>query len=193
MSHEDQIRWNRQHAESARVELPSTFLRQILESDRWRLAPGHALDLACGKGRNALYLATLGFHVTGIDVSPVALEIGRKEAEQRALPIDWRQADLDNFHFKAAVYDLIVNINYLQRALIPSIKAALRPGGHVIFETYLIDQQAVGQPKNPAYLLGHNELLEHFRNFRVFCYQEGKLPDRQESSFRACIFAQKLP
>jgi SAM-dependent methyltransferase len=190
MSHEDRIRWNRQHAESG-GDLPSTFLRRILESDHWRLAPGRALDLACGKGRNAVYLAALGFHVTAVDISPVALEIGRKEAEQRALPIDWRQADLDYFHLKTAEYDLIVNINYLQRALIPSIKAALRPGGHVIFETYLIDQQAVGHPQNPAYLLGHNELLEHFRNFRVLCYQEGKLPDRRERSFRAGILAQK--
>jgi SAM-dependent methyltransferase len=191
MSQDDQIRWDRQHGESDGIERPSTFLRQVLKSDSWRLAPGRALDVACGKGRNALFLAARGFRVTAVDISPIALEIGRRRAKARALPVDWRQADLDHFHLKAAEYDLVVNFNYLQRALIPSIKAALRPGGHVIFETYLIDQQAIGRPKNPAYLLAHNELLEHFRNFRVFCYREGKFRDHRESSFRAGIFAQK--
>ena len=73
MSQDDQIRWNRQHAESGGSEEPSRFLREVLESESWDLPPGRALDLACGKGRNALYLASRGFHVTAVDISPVAL------------------------------------------------------------------------------------------------------------------------
>ncbi|MBI3063320.1 MAG: methyltransferase type 12, partial [Deltaproteobacteria bacterium] len=91
-----------------------------------------------------------------------------------------------------ATYDLVVDFNYLQRSLIPQIKAALKPGGHVIFETYLIGQEMIGHPKNPAYLLRHNELLELFRDFRVLCYREGKLSDHGEASFRAGLLAQKL-
>jgi len=174
------------------VEEPSSFLREILESGSWRLAPARALDVACGKGRNALYLAGRGFHVTAIDISPVALDTGRQEAEKRSLSIDWQQADLENLELESAEYDLIVNINYLQRPLIPGIKTALQAGGHVIFDTYLIDQQAIGHPKNPAYLLAHNELLEHFRDFRVLYYREGKFRDAHEASFRAGILAQKI-
>lgn len=174
------------------MEEPSSFLREILESGSWRLAPARALDVACGKGRNALYLAGRGFHVTAIDISPVALDSGRQEAKKRSLSIDWQQADLENLELESAEYDLIVNINYLQRPLLPGIKTALQAGGHVIFDTYLIDQQAIGHPKNPAYLLAHNELLEHFREFRVLCYREGKFSDAGEPSFRAGLFAQKI-
>jgi len=71
------------------------------------------------------------------------------------------------------------------------IKAALKAGGFVIFDTYLIDQQTIGHPKNPNYLLQHNELLESFRDFRVLYYREGKLIHNGDVSFRAGIFAQK--
>ena len=62
----------------------------------------------------------------------------------------------------------------------------------MIFETYSIDQQVIGHPANPNYLLAHNELLDHFRDFRVLYYREGKFSDGGEPSFRAGIFAQKF-
>jgi hypothetical protein len=68
---------------------------------------------------------------------------------------------------------------------------AVKVGGYVIFETYLIDQREIGQPKNPDYLLGHNELLEHFRDFRVLYYREGKFTEGEEASCRAGILAQR--
>jgi hypothetical protein len=61
-----------------------------------------------------------------------------------------------------------------------------------MFETYLIDQRAIGHPKNPEYLLAHNELLDHFRGLRVLLYREGKFVDALEPSYRAGIFAQKI-
>lgn len=192
MSQDDQVRWNQRHRQSSGTEEPSSFLRQILESDSWEIATGRALDVACGRGRNALYLAGRGFDVTAVDISPVALDAGQRLAEQNSLSIDWRQADLENLQLNAAEFDLIVNINYLQRSLIPRLRTALRSGGHVIFETYVIDQGAIGHPKNPAYLLAHNELLRHFREFRVLCYREGKARDVDGWSFRAGIFARKI-
>ena len=192
MSQDDQIRWNRQPAQSDGMEDPSSFLRQILESGSWDVRPATALDIACGKGRNALYLADRGFHVTAIDISAVALNSGRQQAQARSLSIDWQLADLEELRLKAAEYDLIVSINYLQRPLIPQIKAALKTGGHLIFETYLFDRRAIGHPENPAYLLTQNELLEHFREFRVLYYREGRFRDRGEPRFRAGILAQKI-
>jgi tellurite methyltransferase len=192
MSLDDQVRWDRQHAETHGVEPPSTFLRQTVETDGWRCPPGRTLDIATGKGRNALYLAQQGFKVVAVDISKVALDVARHHAQQKHLEIDFQQLDLEQSAFPEGEYDLILNINYLQRSLIPKIKTALKLGGHVIFETYLIDQQVFGHPKNPNYLLAHNELLGQFRDFRVLYYREGKFSDGAAPSFRAGIFATKI-
>jgi len=192
MSSNDQTRWDRGHGLSPGADQPSTFLRQILESDAWQIPRGLALDVAAGKGRNAIFLADAGFSVVGIDISPFALAEARRRAEEKSVRISWHQADLEQFELPAAAYNLIVNFNYLQRSLFPQVQRALKPQGHVIFETYLIDQQAIGHPKNPAYLLNHNELLDHFRDFRVLCYREGRYSDGRQPAFRGSIFAQKI-
>ncbi len=192
MSLDDQIRWDRQYGQSDRSEKPSTFLKQNLDEGHWDIAPGRALDIASGAGRNALFLAAKGFAVTAVDISQVGLDQGARRAAERALSISWQQADLEHCRLPPGPYELIVNINYLQRSLIPHMKAALAPGGYIVFETYLIDQQIIGYPKNPDYLLARNELLNHFRDFRVLYYREGKFTDGGEPSFRAGIFPQKL-
>lgn len=192
MSSDDQTRWDRQHSSSAGADQPSSYLRQILESDAWHISRGLALDVAAGKGRNAIFLAEMDFKVVGIDISTIALEEARRRAEEKSLEITWHQADLEQIELPTAAYDLIVNFNYLQRSLFPQIQRALKPQGHIIFETYVIDQQAIGHPKNPAYLLNHNELLDHFRSFRVLCYREGKYTDGEGAAFRAGIFTQKI-
>jgi SAM-dependent methyltransferase len=192
MTADDQTRWDRQHADCDGAIAVSQFLQEIIDGNHWKIAPGKALDVACGKGRNALFLASRGYHVTAIDISPVGLKQGRKRADENSLDIVWQQADLEHAQFTPAEYDLIVNFNYLQRSLIPQIKNALKSGGHVIFETYLIDQREIGHPKNPEYLLSHNELLAYFHDFRILLYREGHFVDTVERSFRAGLFAQKL-
>ncbi|HKY08225.1 MAG TPA: class I SAM-dependent methyltransferase [Candidatus Binatia bacterium] len=189
---DDQSRWDRLHAEGEGGQAPSRFLQEIIDGDQWALVPGKALDLACGKGRNALFLASRGFEVTAIDISTAGLERGREQAKAKGLSIIWQQADLETFELPDEVYDLIVNVSYLQRSLISRLKSALKPGGYVIFETYLIDQRAIGHPKNPDYLLAHNELLEHFRDFRVMFYREGMFSGGGERSYRAGLFARKI-
>lgn len=184
-------RWDRQHAVRPGADQPSSFLREILDRNGWQIPPGLALDMATGNGRNALFLAERGFTVIGIDVSSIALEEARRRAAEKFLQITWRRADLEQMQLPHEAYDLIVNFNYLQRSLIPHIKKSLKVGGHVIFETFLIDQQAIGHPKNPAYLLQHNELLDHFRDLRVLCYREGKSTQGGQPAFRAGILAQK--
>ena len=190
MSAEDQARWDCKHAGSGTTEIPADFLREVLESDGWTIPCGRALDLACGKGRNAIFLATRGFQVTAVDISPIALEEARRRA--RSLSIDWRQYDLQHIHLCAEEYDLIVAINYLQRSLIPQIKRAIKKGGYIVWDTYLIDQKEIGRPNNPEFLLNRNELLDHFRDFRVALYREGKFSESSEPAFRAGILAQRI-
>ncbi len=192
MASEDRKRWDERHASGHGIGAPAVFLEQIFREYSWRLKPGHALDIATGKGRNALFLAERGYRVEAIDVSEVALREARKAAGERGLIVNFRQVDVDAFEFPEAAYDLVLNFNFLERSLFPKIKKALKPGGHIIFETYLIDQQVLGHPRNPAYLLGHNELLDQFRDFRILSYREGKFSEGGKDAYRAGLFGQKV-
>ena len=99
---------------------------------------------------------------------------------------------MERMQAPAFVYMMSPILNRLYGDKPDEIKAALKLGGTVIFETYLIDQPAIGHPKNPAYLLEHNELLNFFCDFRVLYYREGQFSERGERAFRAGIFAQKI-
>jgi SAM-dependent methyltransferase len=192
MATTDRERWDRRHAADHAAIKPASFLADIFCGSAWTIRRGRALDIATGKGRNALFLAGQGFEVDAIDISAMALDQARAEAEKQKLHVSWREADLERIELPEAYYDFILDFNYLQRSLVGQMKQALRIDGYVVFETYLIDQRAIGHPSNPAYLLGHNELLEWFRDFRVLWYREGKFTEGGEASFRAGIFAQKL-
>ena len=102
---------------------------------------GEALDLACGSGRNALYLAKQGWNVTAVDGSPVAVNVLKERAHERGLDIDIRIADLERGEFKIPCdkYDLILDCYYLQRDLIPKMQAGVRPGGMIISIVHLAD------------------------------------------------------
>lgn len=191
MALDDRARWDEKHAAEHATQKPSRFLKEIFEADSWPLPKGRALDIATGKGRNAIFLAERGFQVVGIDISPVALETARRISREKSLAIDWQEADLERFDLPQGDYDLVLNLNYLQRSLVPQIKKTLKPGGWIIFETYSTDQSKIGHVTNPAYLLLHNELLDFFRDFRVLYYREGKFPQSSGSEFRAGLLAQK--
>src|SRR5512139_752610 len=109
MSNDDRLRWDSQHRNSPGREQPAAFLREVVESDAWPALRGTALDIACGTGRNTIYLAQRGFAVTAQDISTVALEEGRQRAQQRSLEIDWKSRDLEAALLDHAAFDLIIN------------------------------------------------------------------------------------
>ena len=191
MALNDREKWDRQHSERRHPQEPATFLKEIFADDRWSRPRGQALDLATGKGQNAIFLAQQGFEVLGIDISQVALKEARRCAEEKSLKVTWQQADLELIQLPPLRYDLVLNFNYLQRSLVPQIQRTLKPAGWIIFETYLIDQRIIGEPKNPDYLLRHNELLDFFRDFRILYYREGKFPHSGAKAFRAGLLAEK--
>jgi SAM-dependent methyltransferase len=136
-------------------------------------ARGRALDLACGSGRNALYLAELGWSVTAVDGSPVALDVLKARAHERALDIDIRLADLERgeFEIPSAKFDLILDCYYLQRDLIAKMQAGVPPGGMIISIVHLADaNQPEGTPKR-AY---PGELRKHFEGWTILHYREGQ-------------------
>ncbi|MDZ4230582.1 MAG: class I SAM-dependent methyltransferase [Dehalococcoidales bacterium] len=154
---------------------PSRFLVENIDL----LPGGRALDVAMGSGRNAIYLAEMGFTVEGIDISPEAISNALESARNAGVTIRAQVADLEgDYHIETGKYDVIICFNYLQRSLIPRIKEGLRRGGMVIYETYIIDQARLGKPRNPDYLLNHNELLNMFRDFRCLRYHEGIIAGR---------------
>jgi tellurite methyltransferase len=164
---------------------PSRFL-----VDNLPLLPrGLVLDIAMGKGRNAVYLAEQGFDVEGVDISAESIQAALNLAENRRVKIKARIADLEKNCVFDTTYDLIIVSNYLQRSLFPQIKSSLTNNGMVVYETFTIDQLRFGHPHNPDYLLRYNELLEYFRDFRVLRYQEGIF---DSNVAKAAIIAQKV-
>lgn len=105
---------------------------------------GVALDVAAGRGRNALALARAGMRVVAVDRSTEAIRTVAAAARSARLPIWPVIANLDSFQLKDESFDVIVNINFLDRALFPKFVRALRPGGILIADTFLVDQAAIG-------------------------------------------------
>jgi dihydroneopterin aldolase len=148
-----------------------------------RLLPiGRALDLACGQGRNSIYLAKEGFDVEAWDRDQEKLDILVTKARRLGLShITTRLVDLEQKpDLPPNAFDLIVVFYYLQRDLIPGIKNALKPGGAVVYETFLIDNHTrFDHPRRQDFCLGHNELLTLFSGLRIVAYREGPVdPDR---------------
>jgi SAM-dependent methyltransferase len=163
---------------------------QFLIDNSGLLPSGKALDIAMGSGRNTLYLAERGLEVEGIDISHEDIRQALNTARERGIEIHAHVVDIEgsDYRIKKDAYDLIVCFNYLYRPLIPMIIEGLRKGGVAVYETYLLEQADYGKPKNPAYLLKHNELLDMFRDLRCLRYREGIIEGR---GFVASIVAEK--
>lgn len=157
--------------EAHHSQTPSALLIDYL----FRFRKGTALDVACGRGRNGLYLASQGFEVVGVDRDPEAIAFGKAEADRRGWAFAPREVDLEGPHpLPGADYDLITCFYYLDRKLLPEMKRAVRLGGHLVYETFLIDQhEKFGKPGRREFCWGHNELLRLFLDFRILYYFEG--------------------
>lgn len=140
------------------------------------LKPGWTLDLACGVGRHALYLAERGWQVTAVDSSKVAIEILSQSAADKGLQFDARVADLTTGEFviEPEAYDLIVNCCYLQRDLFPAIKAGVKVGGCVLAVIAMVDDDPQVKPMNSAFLLQPGELRAQFDGWELLHDFEGK-------------------
>lgn len=154
----DRLKWNQRFGSEDTYlgERPSPFLSQEIERLQ-RLAPGkRALDIACGEGRNSVFLARHGFQVTALDISDVGLGKAARKTEDAGVRVDFQQVDLDGYLFTEQ-FDLIINFNFLLRELIPEAVRALAPGGLLIIDTIMESPQLLTS-HNPAYLLRRGEL-----------------------------------
>jgi len=175
----DQERWDKKYGTEAYIfgEAPVPFLTQNIHL----LPRGKALDIAMGEGRNGVYLATQGFEVVGLDISPKGLAKAHKLAQLNKVTIETRVVDLENHRLEKNAYDVILLMYYMQRDLWPQIKDALKPGGMAIIETYNIDHLKHAK-FNPKWLLKPNELLDAFHDMKIIRYQAYEDNDQAYSS-----------
>ena len=159
---EDRVRWNERYGseECLLGATPSPFLVEAL-TRICSLVPGkQALDIACGEGRNGIFLARNGFHVTGVDISEIGLAKAERFASEAGVIVRFLRTDLETWDIPGT-YDLIINFNYLQRGLIPGMAAALNPGGLIVFDT-LLDAPGAPPTRTRSHLLQPGELVQLF-------------------------------
>jgi len=186
------VRWLRDHDRRARLATPheqrqaaagpachrlwepTAFLQEVLPG----LPPGTVLDLACGTGRDAVYLALAGWEVTAIDVLPDALARAR-DLEARYAPdarsVRWLCADLERDRIPVpGPFDLVTCFRFLHRPLLADIARFLRPGGHVLVETFTAaHHERYGRPRRESFVLRPGELPRLIGGLRVQHYSEG--------------------
>jgi 2-polyprenyl-3-methyl-5-hydroxy-6-metoxy-1,4-benzoquinol methylase len=149
---------------------------------------GHVLDVACGRGRIALSLARSGLQVRAIDRDANAIGELRAEADRLGLPIETDVVDLETDpppSLGDSLYDMIVVVNYLHRPLMPMLRAAVKPGGRIFYETFTTRQAERGKPRNPAFLLKEGELQELMAPFVILRSREGEFDGRFVASVAA--------
>jgi tellurite methyltransferase len=165
----DRASWEQRHCDAAGAE-PEPSVAEFLPL----LPRGRALDVAAGAGRNSLVLARSHIQVVAVDFSLNAMNALAATAKAQQLVIERVIADLEqSVPFRPHSFDIVLNINFLERGLIPSLKKVLRIGGLLLFDTFLIDQAASGHPRNPRFLLGHYELYDLLSDMELMRYREG--------------------
>jgi rhodanese-related sulfurtransferase len=149
---------------------------------------GAILDVACGRGRHALLLASAGFDVRAIDRDPASLTFLRTIAERLGLKLTAEALDLESDpppDLPRSTYDVVAVFNYLHRPLVPALCAALKPGGRLFYETFTTRQAACGHPTNPAFLLEPGELARLAEPLAVLRSREGEVDGRFVASIVA--------
>jgi len=168
---------------------PSALLTEWLD-DR---PPGSALDLACGTGRNALYLAGKGYAVSAVDSSPRAIELAEQAARKKGLKINWIVADLDDYAIREQYDLIIISFFYPDRNLVPSIVNALKKGGLLLYENNMLSPSAPEEEaRKHSFHLKPGELPQIFKDLKVIRYEERRVDEEGgRSSYLASLAAQK--
>jgi 2-polyprenyl-3-methyl-5-hydroxy-6-metoxy-1,4-benzoquinol methylase len=149
---------------------PNRFLVEELDA----LAPGRALDVACGEGRNAVWLASKGWRVTGVDFSRAGLAKAQRLATDRGVEVTWVEADVVEWRPPTASFDLVV-VMYLhlpaeqRRRALAHAAAALAPGGVLLVVGHDTSNllKGTGGPQDPAVLFGPEEIVEDLSDLQI--------------------------
>ena len=186
MSREDRERWETKHRGSAIEPAPASA---FLVEHAHLLPAGRTLDLAAGTGRNAAFLAARGHVVVATDFSWAGLAHLREAARQVACV----QMDLDAPGFRAGAADNVVVVSFLDRRLFVEVARWLRPGGRLLWDTFLVDQRTIGHPRDAAFLLERGELVDRLRGaFRILAAREGLVEEHGQTAYRSGVVAERV-
>ncbi|NQY87371.1 MAG: methyltransferase domain-containing protein [Colwellia sp.] len=170
--------------------LVSQYLKQLKILTSTTATP--VLDLACGSGRNGLYLVENGIPVTFADVNSAAIA----QVQQHAYVVNnIKQADFWLIDFEqegetplaGKSFAAIMVFRYLHRPLFEQIKQAILPNGLIIYETFTQQQAQFGRPKNPDFLLKAGELADVFADWKILHRFEGIITSAHDSSQKQAI------
>ena len=164
MTHPDAEKWNKRYGEEGSRWL-SSKPRQLLHDFACLLPDsGMALDAAAGVALHGRFLAERGFHVIALDISEVGLHLAKQDAAKRGLWLETAVIDLTTLWLPANCFDVIVNFRYLERSTFSVYRQALRPGGLLIFETFV---QPNTPEEHPHYFLKPGELRAAFATLEI--------------------------
>lgn len=164
--------WNRKYAETGL--LWSATPNRAFAAEVADLAPGIALDLACGEGRNAIWLAGLGWRVTAVDFSEVAIEKARRMADEQGVEVAFVCADLLDFEPEPGAFDLVA-VLYLQlpsaelRTVLSRAVGALAAGGTFVLVGHDLAnlEEGVGGPSDPEVLYTADDIVAGLQGLEI--------------------------
>jgi len=185
VSQADRDKWNARYREGAyRTRThPSALLAEWLPNLKFRQTHSRTIDVACGTGRNAIYLARRGWQVDAVDISAVALDRLAETATAEKLPITCMQADLEGAVgrpadlFTADRYDLAIMVRYTNLPLIETLKGVLKAGGYLIVEQHLVTEADVVGPRNPRFCVAPDALRNAAAGLDIITYREDIVTD----------------
>lgn len=177
MTDDARDRWNERYL--ARPRVWSGSPNPVLVAEAEALPPGRALDIGCGEGADALWLAERGWHVLGIDVSDVAIDRARDEAQSRTVSggpglegtAEFRRADLREWVPEHRTFDLViaffVHLPVDERDLVfARLAAAVAPGGTLLLVGHAVSDATSGVGRPSAHLLvDESDLLPYAAGF----------------------------
>ena len=200
MSQADRDKWNARYlagAYEARTH-PSALLAHWAGRLHVTGPAPRAIDLACGSGRNALFLARSGWHVDAVDISTVALGRLQAAADAENLPVNCVERDLEPPSsaldgFEERPYALALSMRYTDIPLIEALPRVLVPGGYLIAEMHLITEKTVAGPRSPRFRVAPGELRKAGSAVELLHYHEGLVTDPDSRTVALAQLVGRLP
>jgi SAM-dependent methyltransferase len=187
--------WEDRHRSDDAIAPPSAFILEALDVLRTRHAaatPRRALDVASGRGRHALVLAGEGYDVVAVDFAVPALATLARTANARGLAVACLAADVTAWPLPVARFGLVVVVDFLERALFPALRAAVAPGGALLYETHRqSDDPSAPSPLRPEFVLAPGEIDELGRDWCVLLRRDAHVLHRGTPAMRSGILTER--
>jgi len=186
MNDEKKQKWDAIYGKSDKVA--GAPVRVLVENHHLLPSEGRALEVACGRGANALFLAAHGLETWAWDISTVAIDSLTAEAKRLGYQLHTESRDIMQQPPEAGGFDVVVVSHFLERGLVQLLRQALRPQGLLFYQTFTRAKVTDRGPSNPEFRLLDNELLHLCDGMRILVYREEGLVGDLEQGFRDLAF-----